>query len=222
MRTMLRARLAHFHRDRSGIAAIEMAFVAPVMVLLALAGTDTARYVIATEQISKVANTIGQMLTENTSGSVNYVDLQFYHDSAMVIYPDVLSDAAKQNIPWSSDIAITMSSIQFTTTQKNCGTTCTYTPKVVWTGGSNPRACGSIFTSVSDISVPSATTLPQDIYGPGSVIVVDIQYNYHPWFASYLGASIGIARSVYLAPRYVSLVSYQVVAGDNGIAASCP
>jgi Flp pilus assembly protein TadG len=222
MWTAFLARLVRFRRDRAGIAAVEMALVAPVMILFALAGVDTTRYVIATEQISKVANTIGQMLTENATGTVNYLDLQFYHDSAMVIYPEVLSDAAAQNIPWTSDISISMSSIQFTATGKSCGTTCTYTAKVIWTGGSNPRPCNTVFTSVPDASVPSATTLPQDIYGPGSVVVVDIQYNYHPWFASYLGASLGIARSVYLAPRYVPLVSYTVIGGDNGIAASCP
>jgi Flp pilus assembly protein TadG len=222
MWTAFLVRLARLRRDCAGAAALEMAFVAPVIILLALAGVDTTRYVIATEQISKVANTIGQMLTENATGNVNYVDLQFYHDSAMVIYPDVLTDAAARNTAWSNDISISMASIQFTATTKNCGTTCTYKPKVIWTGGSNPRTCGAVFTSVPDASVPSATTLPQDIYGPGSVVVVDIQYNYHPWFASYLGASLGIARSVYLAPRYVSLISYQTVAGDNGFAVSCP
>ena len=216
------ARLARFRRDRSGVAAIEMAFVAPIMIVLGLGGVDTTRYVEATQSVSKVASTIGQMLTENTTGSVNYIDLQFYHDSAMVIFPDVLSDAARQGITWSNDISISMASIKFATTPTNCTTGCTYVPKVMWTGGANARACGAVFTQVPDVSVPSPTTLPTDIYGPGSVIVVDIQYNYHPLFASFLGASIPIARSVYMAPRYVPLVSYQVVSGDNGIAASCP
>lgn len=222
MWTVLRATLARFRRDRSAAAAIEMAFVAPVMIVLALGGVDTARYVEATESVSKVASTIGQMITENTSGSVNYIDLQFYHDSAMVIFPDVLSDAARQGISWSNDISISMSSIQFTATPTNCTASCTYVPKVIWTGGSNPRTCGTIFSQVPDASVPSASTLPKDIYGPGSVIVVDVQYNYHPYFVSFLSSSISIARSVYMAPRYVSLVNYQVVSGDNGIAASCP
>src|ERR1700722_1127509 len=108
MWTAFLVRLARLRRDCAGAAALEMAFVAPVIILLALAGVDTTRYIIATEQISKVANTIGQMLTENATGKVNYVDLQFYHDSAMVIYPDVLADAAARNIAWSNDISISM------------------------------------------------------------------------------------------------------------------
>jgi Flp pilus assembly pilin Flp len=222
MRTLLRAKFGTFLGDRHGAAAIELAFIAPVMIVLALAGVDTTRYVEATESISKVASTIAQMITANTTGSVNYVDLQFYHDSAMVIFPDVLRDAAQQGVPWYNDISISMSSIQFTAKPANCTKNCKYTPKVIWTGGNNPRACGAKLKSVADTSIPSATTLPTDIYGPGSVIVVDVEYNYHPYFISFLGASISISRSIYMAPRYVPLISYQVVSGDNGIAVSCP
>jgi hypothetical protein len=222
MWTALRAKLTDLRRDRAGMAGSEMATIAPVMILLALGGTDLTRYVIATEQISKAASTIGQMLTENTSGSVNYVDLQFYHDSVMVIFPGVLSDAAQQGSSWTNDISISMASVKFTASGGSCGSSCTYTPKVVWTGGSNPRPCNTVFTPVADAATPSPTSLPQDLYGPGSIVVIDITYNYHPWFGSYLGASIPVARSAFLAPRYVSLITYQAIAGDNGIAVSCP
>jgi hypothetical protein len=226
MLTSIRARLtAFFGAANSGVAVIEFVFVAPVILLLALGGVDTARYVIATDKVSKVASTIGQMISENSTGTVNYVDLQFYHDSTMVIFPDVLSDAAQRSnpIPWSQDISITMSSVNFTTAQTNCGSTCTYTPKVIWSGGGAPRPCTPVLTAAAlDASVPSPTTLPPDVFGPGSIIVVDIQYNFHPFFGLYIPISIGIARSIYLAPRYVSLINYQVISGDNGIAKSCP
>jgi hypothetical protein len=222
MFAIFRRYLAAFGRSRGGTAAMEFAAIAPVMVLLALAGADTARYVSATEGISKAANTIGQMLTANSTGTVNYVDLQFYHDSTMVIFPDVLADAARRSIPWSQDISITMSSIQFTTTQTNCGSSCVYTAKVVWTGGGNPRPCGVALAAVPDGTAPSPTTLPTDAFGPGSVIAVDIAYTFRPWFSSFILSSIPISRSIYLAPRYIPLITYQVISGDNHIAASCP
>ena len=223
MSALLRTRLTAFGAARDGLAAMEFAFIAPIMLLLALGATDTARYVIATERVEKVAGTIGQMITENGSGNVTYLDLQFYHDSAMVIFPDVLSAAAQQNVSWNQDIAISMASVQFATTQTNCGATCAYTPKVVWTGGSNPRPCApTLIQAASDAIVPSPTTLPPDVYGPGSIIVVDVQFNFRTLFGSYLPSIISISRSVYLAPRYVPLISYQVISGDNGIAQTCP
>jgi TadE-like protein len=230
MLTAIRKYIAVFGRANGGVAIVEFAFVAPVMLVLALGGVDVARYVIATEKVTKVANTIAQMISVNNMpsttnplyGAVNYIDLQFYHDSAMVIFPDMLADAAQQNISWTKDISITMSSVNFTTVQTNCGATCTYTPAVVWTGGDNPRPCSPALIQAVDASIPSPTTLPADVFGPGSVIVVDVQYNFHPFFGTYIPAPIGIARSVYLAPRYKPQIIYQVITGDNGIVKSCP
>ena len=214
-------RLNAFRRDRAAATAVEFAFVAPVLVLLALGGADLTRYVVATERIEQAANTIGQMITENSSGAVNYIDLQFYHDSAMVTFPDVLSDAATQGVAWWSDISITMSSVSFAPTPATCTSNCTYVPTMVWSAGDNRRSCTVKMTQTIDASVPTATTLPVDIYGPGSAIVVDLQYNFHPFFAPSFIGTINIARSVYMAPRYVSLISYQAISGDNGIATSC-
>jgi TadE-like protein len=218
----LLTRLAEFRRNRRGVAAVEMAIVTPFMLLLAFGGTDFTRYVIATEKMSRIANTIGQMLTQNSLGYVNDLDLQFYHDSAMVVYPDLLTDAAARGTPWSTDIAITMSSIQFTANPAGCApAACTYVPSVVWSSGPNPRKCASKFSSVADASVPLTTTLPKDVYGPGSIVVVDIQYNYHPLFPIYFGNPLGISRSVYFAPRYVSLVGYKTGGANGALATQC-
>jgi Flp pilus assembly protein TadG len=210
-----------FIGDRAGVSAVEFAIIAPIMILLGLGGVDSAHYIEATQEINVAAKTIGQMLTENTTGDVNYVDLQFYHDSTVIAFPEVLADAAKKSIQWSNDISITMSSIKFTATPANCTSSCTYTPKVIWTAGNNPRTCGKPLLPVVDASVPSPTTLPTDVYGPGSLIVVDISYNFTPVFSSVLPSPISIARSIYLAPRYVPLINYQAISGDNGIATIC-
>jgi Flp pilus assembly protein TadG len=230
MLTVLRNRFYAFLSARGGVTAIEFAFISPIMIMMTFGCIDLARYAIATEKVSKVASTIAQMITVNDSsptgnnavGAVTYVDLQFYHDSAMVIFPDVLADAAKEGVPWTQDISISMASVNFTTTQTNCGSTCTYTPKVIWTGGNNPRPCTPAPTPVSDTSIPSSSTLPTDLWGPGSVIVVDVNYTFHPFFSSYIPLAIPIVRSTFLAPRYKSQITYQVISGDNGIAKNCP
>jgi hypothetical protein len=229
MLTFVRARLAEFRRDRSGFAAAEMAILAPIMILLALMGVDVTRYALATEQVEQVANTIGQMIVTTgpttpggTTATVSDTDLQFYHDSAMVIFPDVLSDAANQGIPWGNDIAISMTFIQFTQVAPSCtvaGPAC-YHAAPVWTAGNKWRSCNTkpIGALPSDASVPSPTALPPDVYGPGSLVAVDVQYTYHPWFGSYFGMALPIARSMYVAPRYVQTLTYQ---GAGIIAQTC-
>ena len=73
---------------------------------------------------------------------------------------------------------------------------------------------------VADSARPSPTTLPTDTYGPGSVIVVDIDYTYLPLVANRFLSGIQIKRSFYIQPRYVSVVTYQP--DDGGMATSCP
>lgn len=69
--------------------------------------------------------------------------------------------------------------------------------------------------------MPSKTTLPADVFGPGSIIIVDVVFNYTPIFGLGLFGTIPIARSAYLSPRYVPLIKYAVVSGDDGLGAEC-
>ena len=221
MRSPISPKLRLFLRETGAVSAIEFAIWAPLMCLLLFGGVDITRYVIATGRISDVASTIGQMASVNTSGSVNYVDLQFYHDSAMVIYPQVLTDAKTQNVTWSNDMAITMSSVTFTAAPAGCTSGCTYVPKVVWSAGSNRRSCLVPLKSSSDTSAPSATTLPADVFGSTSLLVVDVAYTFKPMLGTHFINNISILRSFYIAPRYVLAVGYQTISGDNGIATVC-
>ena len=234
MGMLLRARAPTFISDRRAASAIEFAIWAPFMCFLFLGSVDIIRYVAATGRLSDVAGTMAQMLSVNTTGTVNYLDLQFYHDSAMITFPQVLTDAAQQNKLWSNDMAITMTSITFTATPSGCTSSCSYVPKVVWTTGTNKRPCTpsnattAPITSASDTSSPSASTLPADSFGPTSLLVVDIAYTFRPLFAVRplpglpALSNINIARSFYTSPRYVQSVGYQSTSGDPGSTTLCP
>ena len=210
-----------FCRNERGVSALEFALFAPVFIVLLLLGVDTTRFVFATRQVEDVAATIGQMISVEQDGQVNYVDLQFYHDSAMVMFPQVLADAAQQSKAWGNDIGISMASIQFTPSSTSCTTNCTYVPKVLWTGGTTPRSCKTLPTSTADTAPPSSTTLPASAYGAGSIIIVDVTFNFRPTIAPQFMTTIPILRSYYVAPRYVSSITYGTKSGDNGIAHSC-
>ncbi len=210
-----------FARDERGVSALEFAFCAPLFIVLILMGVDTTRFLVCTRQVEEVATAIGQMISVDQDGQVNYVDLQFYHDSAMVIFPQVLADSAQLGKTWGNDIGISMASIQFTPSSTSCTTNCTYLPKVLWTGGTTPRSCTAMPTASTDTATPSATTLPADAYGAGSIIVVDVTFNFRPTIAPRFMTTIPIKRSYYVTPRYVPSITYVTSTGDNGIAHSC-
>ncbi len=216
---MLTALMRRFARDDRGVSALEFAFLTPVMLVLLLVGVDTTRYIRETRRVETVASTIGQMISVNQSGSVNYVDLQFFHDSAMVIFPEVLADSSQQQITWSNDISISMASFQFTPSP-SCAS-CSPTPKLVWAGGSKPRSCTTMPTPVADTASPSSSTLPTDAFTTGTLIVIDVSFNFRPTIAPQFMKTLSVSRSYYVAPRYVPSITYAVISGDNGIAKSC-
>ena len=215
-----RAFLAH----TAGVAFTEFAMITPFVLLLLLGGFDMGRYVLATQRVEAVANSVAQMLGQTglssnavnaNDGTVTDTELALYQQSALFTFPDSLAAASQQGVAWSSLLVVNMASIRFRATPNGCTSSCTYTPRVVWTTGW--RSCTNPISQVANTATPTATTLPVGVYGPDSQIVVDVQYNFAPTFGSAFLPTIPIVRSAYLAPRNVGIVeTYQ-----SAIAPTC-
>lgn len=184
------------------MSAIEFAIGAPMVVVLILAGVDTGRYALASRSIDRVVATIGQMVSVNTTGTMSPAELQFYEDSTFGVFPLVLRDSAQLGKSWSSDMPTTVSSVRFTTV--SAATVAT----VAWSAGANKRACVVPLTAVSDTDQPSPTTLAQDAFGTGTLIVVDVSFTFRPTIAIRFMPTITIVRSFYVQPRYVPAIAF--------------
>ncbi len=207
----------------------------PVLVVFMFGGAEIARFVNQSRKVTNLANSVASLVAERTA-DIGFYDIIFVLNSAMVTFPEVLADSARKGIPWSADITINLSSIAFTPTVSGCTSNCTYTAKVQWSvypGGQGLRSCSGTISAVADTAAPSFTTLPQDVYNAGTIIVADIVYNYTPLFFNGIlqavggGTSIPIRRSVYLAPRYLPQIKSSVMSsGGNppksGFTFNCP
>jgi Flp pilus assembly protein TadG len=212
-------RVRSFVRQRQAASTVEFAFLVPVVLLLLLMGFDTGRYVLATERIQEVANSVAEMLsqtgtptspivaTNSGDGVVQDSDLHYYYDSAMATYPDVLAVANNTGTYWWQLLTVQMTSVKFNATPTGCASSCTYKPTVMWTSGA--RSCGLTLTSVPDASAYSPSTLPSGVFGSGSIIVVDVFYTFTPTFGAAYMPSISIERSAFMAPRNVPYVESQ-------------
>jgi Flp pilus assembly protein TadG len=222
----IRAKLGSLAQNDAGVGTVEFAFIVPIALLLLLMGFDTARYALTTQRIEEIANTAAEMLAQtavnsaavlSNDGTVSDADLQFYGDSAIFIYPDAAAVAQAQGVAWSTQLVVNMTSINFVASPSGCTTSCTYKAKVVWTTN-NYRPCGSAISAVADTTPPSASTLPTDVFGPGSIIVVDAKYTWKPTFGAAYLPSFAITRSAFMAPRNVSIV--EAASGDT-LASNC-
>jgi len=217
--------VANFLRDTRAVSAIEFAFVVPVLLLFLVAAFDCGRLVYASERVEAVANQIAEMLAETPKsaaaatagdGLVASSDILSLYNSGPFIFPDVLSQAQQQNVAWSQLLKLDMASVSFAATPTGCTTNCTYTPKIIWNYGDTAflRACKSALTGVADSSATNPATLPTDVFGPNSVLVVDVHYSWSPTFGAAYFSPVTFARSIYLSPRYVTNVE---ATSGNGV-----
>jgi Flp pilus assembly protein TadG len=78
-----RQSLKQFWGARQAIAAVEFALVLPLLVILMLGSVEAARLITFGRRVTLVATTAVEMLTQNGTGAINYIDLHFAVDSTM-------------------------------------------------------------------------------------------------------------------------------------------
>lgn len=239
--TGLGTRVRRFRAADDAMAAIEFALILPTLLLILFAGAQVVAFVNATRKVELVAHSISQMISQavppknTTVAQVNATDLHFSYDATLVLFPYVMKDAKRRGMEWWQTVSINYAAIQFTAKNDACKNStdnsgdlsACYEAKVVWTstgtaqpGGDNYRPCGTAQLPAADDASPNRTTLPRSSFGPGSLVAIDVVFDFEPTFGSGFVPPIRIARSAYVQPRYASLVGYDTTNND-GIATKC-
>ena len=223
-----------FLGDTRAASVIEFALILPVLLILMLGGIQLVTYIDASRKVGLIAQSISQMISQamppsgSTVATVTAADLHFSYDSTLVLFPYLLKDAPRQGLQWWQDIAITYAAVAFTQTSSNCtggDLSACYTAAVAWTSsgttGGNYRPCAVPQLPAADTAPPNRTTLPRSVFGPGSIVAVDVVFNFKPTFGARFIPAVRIARSMYVQPRYAALVNFDTT-GNDGIAVKCP
>jgi Flp pilus assembly protein TadG len=74
------ARLVAFLRDRRGVAAIEFAFIAPLLLLLYFGTVDTANWYMAHRRLVLAGSTVADLTTQSAT-SVKSTDIKSFWDA---------------------------------------------------------------------------------------------------------------------------------------------
>ena len=198
-------------RSRDGLAALEFAFIAPVLLIILAGLYDLTTGFIAWQRVNMAAQSIDQIATAYAAAAANTNTLNLNQavtaSSAVYAYlPDTMSASPPA-------FGVTISSVVMTNTSSTCTAACTYTAHVAWSGvyqgsaATSPRRpCDSPpGTSAriegSDATSPSSTTLPADVYTAAPLLVVDVNYTFRPLFLTFVTANVTMTRSAYFPPR---------------------
>lgn len=221
-----RASLRAWRSDSRGVAGLEIAFILPILLVLALVAFDLARYTIYARKAHLAAATMADLLARvdpdpnlgNNAGRLTWANLDSVFRTQLVVFPELMEEAqVRKESVWTT-VKATLSGVQFKGSA-GCQSNCTYTPYVAWTAGQG-RPCATPLTGAATTAQPSPTTLPQDIFGPGFLVVADLLFEYRPIFMRSVVGTVTIRRSFYATPRYVSSIVYDPSAG-SGTAWTC-
>lgn len=181
-------RLRRLLRARRGSVAAEFAMAVPVLVTIALAGTEVARYVLLHQKLARTAVTMGDLVTQ--AEEISETELtQLYAAVDHVMEPFSMG---ADGIVFVSGITATGGG----------------SPQVSWqrTGG------GGLTGAVSAVGAEatSATLPPSFVVRDGeTAIVSEVIYEYSPLFSGGLLGTRTIYHRAMFRPRFGSLASLE-------------
>ncbi len=217
-----------FGASERGVAAIEFAFILPVLLVLLLGTFEISKYIQTNNQVVRTVSMIGQMASQ-LPASAQAGDVQRIWSAAPLIAPEALRTAERLGRGgWSDALSVTITSIAFTKRDSACQTACEYEGNVAWSVGQSPVACGKIPSGAA--VAPTSETIPSELYGSGSVLFVRATLPYAPYLAgtsNFLGGLAGsltttMAESSWFLPRNASRIVLSGTGAANPQVRLCP
>lgn len=209
--------------DRRGVAALELALVAPALVVILLGLYDTTNAVIVWWQLSAASAATARIATTfaATPENTNVLSTTQAATASTAIYGVIPALASAP----ASRFGVTISSVVMAPTVAGCTSDCTYVANVAWSlalqGGAAPRPCGQL-SAVADTAPASLTALPIDAFTASPVLVVDVTYDFVPLFTRFFPHALSFMSTAYLATRTGDDSAWVQLTGPNAAQAQCP
>lgn len=177
----LAAHMSIFRNNERGAAAIEFAFVMPLLILLYFGTVDGSRMLAFDRRLTSASATLGDLVAR-TKTSLTTAELGDFFTAAQITMTPYDADQLEQVI------------------------TCVYVDAsgnstVVWSYGNNG---GTAHTVSSSYPLPVEFT---DIASDTYVIVSETALDYEPLTNLVFGNAIGLYKEQYYIPRFGGLIS---------------
>ena len=170
--------LRMFFACTRGVASIEFAFVALLLVPLLVGTLELSRLATARQHMEDYAISVANDLS-GTSTNVSANALREMIERIGFLAPELVDPNRAAWQPGDTDyLGVTISLVMLTPDVATCRSACSYTAKLAWTFGNNKRAC-----NVNPTIVGAAQ--------PGPIAVVDVKSQYQ--FVFGVGDRLGAA-----------------------------
>lgn len=166
-------------RDDRGSAAVEFAFVAPLMILLYYGLSETTIGMICDRRASHVASTVGDLIAQDTQVTTSEMTDVFNVGKAII-----------------APFPTTTLSMRVTSVKADSAGT----PKVVWS-----KTSGSAYSALSG----TVSGVPDGLLAAGeTAILSEVTYSYTSPLAKTLPTPVTFTQKYYLKPRKTNEITW--------------
>jgi Flp pilus assembly protein TadG len=174
----LLAKFCAYKKADQGVAAIEFALVLPFLLILCFGGLEIMDGVTLDRQVSLVATSVDNIVSQYTS------------ISATTQMPDILNASVQIMQPYSTSHAgIVVSLVTISSSGQ---------ATVTWSQALNATAR----TANSTVTVPSALDTPNT-----TLVLSEASYNYTPVFDFISAGTLHLFHSIYMVPREATTIN---------------
>ncbi len=163
--------IRRFGKDRRGVAAVEFALIAPVMILLYCGLVELCQAMIAERKANHVASAVGDLVTQAESVSTS--------DLGDIV---TIGNTIMSPLP-TSTLQMRVTSV----TVNSSGV-----PKVDWSYGSG---------GFTPMSKGATVTLPMTLGANDSIVISEAKYQYSSVLKTILPDALNFNETFYLRPR---------------------
>ena len=183
----LKLRLLSWLRDARGVAAVEFAFIAPIMILLYFGMAELTMAMMAERRSNHLASMTADLVTQEKTTTLDQLD-QVFTVGPAVLYPLT-----------STGLSLRLSSVKMGDDK---------VPRVVWSRGNGDKG-GTGYKAhpvnyvVADFPKedPKSST-PIPLLNPGeTIIMAEVNYAYAPVSATIVAKTMNFSERFYLRPR---------------------
>lgn len=197
-----------FRRREEGVSAVEFGLLAPVLVAMLAGALELSGAITSANRATFAADALAEMVSRVTR-TITADEMRNFAVTSALVDTDIVRYAKMAGKDVEKAFRVTISSVEFKPKVLGClALSCEYDAFVVfsYTLNGTARSCGKLTPAAA--ASQSLSTLPAGVYGPGTLVVVDIETFYSPTLPVRLANTISFKRSSYFRPRYVSRVNY--------------
>ena len=203
-----RAPFRSFLRDGKGVAAVEFAFLVPVIILLYVGAGELSEAVMTSRKVEALSRTIVDLTSQQPTSGQTLSTPAPSNATTQTVLETILTAATAVLAPASlTPLTMTVSAVD--TVNNAAGLCCVFKVRWSYTQSGALRPCNFNLIPVPPTQLPSPTTISSAMIppvpylpNPVPILIADVTYVYQaPFLAQWINFAGGMTRTSYMLPR---------------------